>query len=214
MKTLLVLAAHLALVLSQSCPLGGARYLPDRDQCDKYYECINGVKYERLCPDGLLFHDKITDGRYPCLYPNEVDCGSRTRRQPPQPTENCPHQWGYFGSGDRAQCGFFFNCVNGVAYRQDCPPGLAFSSVTYRCEWPDESPDCDAVAFLGFSCPATPGVSGYTQHKSHRDCREYFVCDNGNPRAHYCELGLVYNEATQQCADPSLVQGCQDYYSS
>lgn len=64
--------------------------------------------------------------------------------EPAQPTELCAHQWGYFGSGDSAQCGYFYNCVNGFPFRVDCPIGLAFSSATYRCEWPDESPDCDA----------------------------------------------------------------------
>ncbi|XP_063840607.1 protein obstructor-E-like [Scylla paramamosain] len=216
MKTLLLLAAHLALVLGQSCPPEGVQYFPDNEQCDKYYECKNGIGSEQLCPDGLLFNDKITDGRYPCFYRPEVDCGSRSRTQPPQPTELCLHQWGYFGSGDSSQCGFFFNCVNGVAYKQNCPNGLAFSSATYRCEWPEESPDCDAAAFLGFSCPPVTGnvlLSGYTQHRSQRDCREYFICVNGNPRVHYCQLGLVYEEATRQCVDPDLVQGCQGYYS-
>ena len=66
-------------VLGQSCPPEGVQYFPDNEQCDKYYECRNGVGSEKLCPDGLLFNDQITDGRYPCFYPPEVDCGSRSR---------------------------------------------------------------------------------------------------------------------------------------
>ena len=64
-------------VLSQSCPPKGIVYFADPDQCDKYYECKNGVGSDKLCPDGLLFDDKVTDGRYPCFFRPEVDCGSR-----------------------------------------------------------------------------------------------------------------------------------------
>lgn len=30
-------------------------YFPDEEQCDLYYECINGVATAKLCADGLLF---------------------------------------------------------------------------------------------------------------------------------------------------------------
>ena len=32
-------------------------YFPDPEQCDLYYECIDGVPEAKLCPDGLLFED-------------------------------------------------------------------------------------------------------------------------------------------------------------
>ena len=64
--------------------------------------------------------------------------------EPAVPTENCDNQWGYFGSRSRSDCGYFFNCVDGREFLFTCPAGLAFSSLTYRCEYPDESPDCDA----------------------------------------------------------------------
>ncbi|XP_050692032.1 protein obstructor-E-like [Eriocheir sinensis] len=218
MKVLFSLLACAALAAGQSCPPEGVQYFPDSSQCDRYTECREGVATDQLCPDGLLFNDKITDGRYPCFYEPEVDCGSRTQRQPAQPTEFCAHQWGYFGSGDSAQCGYFYNCVNGFPFRVDCPAGLAFSSATYRCEWPDESPDCDAAAFLGFSCPADVGSNqllllGFQQFRSPRDCREFFICVGTSPRVQYCQLGLVFDEVNKTCVEPELVQGCQDYYT-
>ncbi|KAG7176355.1 obstructor-E-like 2 [Homarus americanus] len=132
------------------------------------------------------------------------------------PTENCGHQWGYFGSGDPQQCGFFYNCVDGVSHLINCPAGLAFSSFSYRCEWPDESPDCDSAAFLGFSCPAesnTLALGGYTQHSSPRDCRQFFICVNSSPRLQFCQLGLVFDEVTYTCVDPQYVSGCENYYT-
>ena len=64
--------------------------------------------------------------------------------EPPQPTENCSHQWGIFGSGSSSECGYFYNCVDGNSFLFNCPAGLAFSSYSYRCEYADDSPDCDA----------------------------------------------------------------------
>lgn len=40
------------------------------------------------------------------------------------------------------------NCVNGKSFMFDCPEGLAWSSDTYRCDWPDEVEDCDAEGRL------------------------------------------------------------------
>jgi len=36
------------------------------------------------------------------------------------------------------------NCANGRGYELDCPEGLAWSSESYQCNWPDEVSDCDA----------------------------------------------------------------------
>ena len=44
-------------------------------QCDKYYQCTDGVAEEKLCQDGLLFHP---DRPYPCVYPQEVECLTRS----------------------------------------------------------------------------------------------------------------------------------------
>ncbi|KAK8739354.1 hypothetical protein OTU49_003593 [Cherax quadricarinatus] len=218
MKLLVCLLACLASAWGQSCPPEDVHYFSDSQQCDKYVECRDGVATEQLCPDGLLFNDKIKNGRYPCDYPSEVDCGSRGRTQPPQPTEFCQHQWGYFGSGNRAECGYFYNCVNGVAHLVNCPAGLAFSSSTYRCEWADESSDCDAEAYLGFSCPNSVDtnqllLSGYPQFRSPRDCRQFFICVNTSPRLQFCQLGLVFNEETYTCDEPQNVRGCENYYT-
>ena len=48
---------------------------------DRYSECREGVASEHQCPDGLLFNDEVTNGRYPCDYPAEVHCGSRSKKR-------------------------------------------------------------------------------------------------------------------------------------
>ena len=63
--------------------LGQAFNCPERDgtfedvrQCDKYYECSDGVSQEKLCPDGLVF-DPFSRKREPCDHYFNVDCGDR-----------------------------------------------------------------------------------------------------------------------------------------
>lgn len=46
-------------------------------QCDKYYDCNDGVARERLCPDGLVF-DATIRRLNKCDQPFNVDCGDRT----------------------------------------------------------------------------------------------------------------------------------------
>lgn len=46
-------------------------------QCDKYYECRDGIARERLCPDGLVFDPSLRKVNK-CDQPFNVDCGDRT----------------------------------------------------------------------------------------------------------------------------------------
>ena len=48
----------------------------DTQQCDKYYDCFDGIPEERLCPDGLVF-DPFSRKREPCDHYFNVDCGDR-----------------------------------------------------------------------------------------------------------------------------------------
>jgi len=47
--------------------------------------------------------------------------------EPPQSTDDCPHQFGYFKVGDQNNCGQFKNCVDGRGFIFDCPEGLAWN---------------------------------------------------------------------------------------
>ncbi|MCL4130105.1 UNVERIFIED_CONTAM: hypothetical protein GTU68_063416, partial [Idotea baltica] len=138
-------------VFGQSCDPEYNEYFADSKQCDRYVECLDGGAYDKLCPAGLLFNELTAPGAFPCSYPSEVECGARSIIQPAQPSENCGNSWGYFGTGNSAVCDIFYNCVDGVSFRFNCPEGLAFSSSSYRCEWPEESPDCDASGIYPFS---------------------------------------------------------------
>jgi len=222
-STALIIAALIATVWCQgSCPPdtednSDLAYFADRDQCDKYVQCKDGVATEELCPNGLLFNDRLQNAAYPCGYPNEVDCGSRGRTQQPQPTENCGNAWGYFGSGDSSQCGYYFNCVDGREFQFSCPAGLAWSEITYNCEYANEAPNCDTRAYLGFECPAVRDAQqvalfGHPRIASPRDCRQYFICVDQSPRLNSCEEGTVFNQNIFGCDEPENVGGCETYY--
>ncbi|XP_066603121.1 protein obstructor-E-like [Prorops nasuta] len=195
---------------SGSCPEKNGRF-PVPSQCDAYIECIDGVPEEKLCPEGLLFNPEARFN-YPCGYPIDVNCEGRSQRQAAQPTNECPHQYGYFKVGDHQNCGQFMNCADGRGYIFDCPEGLAFNSETYRCDWPDLVPDCDAEAFLGFRCPEMkdsfylPGEIRF--YRSAHDCQHYYICVNNRPRLQSCGEGNAFNELINACDAAKNVTGC------
>lgn len=59
------------------CPNDKSGQYRDPVQCDKYYECDDGVATEKLCPDGLVFDETIRL-KNKCDQPFNVDCGDRT----------------------------------------------------------------------------------------------------------------------------------------
>ena len=59
------------------CPNDKSGQYKDDIQCDKYYECHDGVATEKICPDGLVFDETIRL-KNKCDQPFNVDCGDRT----------------------------------------------------------------------------------------------------------------------------------------
>lgn len=108
------------------------------------------------------------------------------------------------------------NCVEGRGYEFNCPEGLAFSGDTYRCDWPDQVPSCDAEAYLGFTCPPEPDLkafglgfqAGFRSFRSANDCQKYFICLNGRPRMQNCGEGRAFNELIDSCDGAENVTGC------
>jgi hypothetical protein len=58
-----------------TCPQKYGQF-EDPKQCDKFYECDDGVATEKLCPDGLMF-DPLNRKVNKCDQPFNVDCGDR-----------------------------------------------------------------------------------------------------------------------------------------
>uniref|UniRef100_A0A1I8M1M0 Chitin-binding type-2 domain-containing protein n=1 Tax=Musca domestica TaxID=7370 RepID=A0A1I8M1M0_MUSDO len=117
------------------CPEPKGRF-PHPEQCDAYYECVDGVAEEKLCPDGLVFNPRAKAAGE-CTYSPFSTCKERTRLQPANGTEQCPRQFGFYPLGDPTKCGVYHNCAHGEATLTKCPEGLAFNVDSYQCDWPD-----------------------------------------------------------------------------
>lgn len=229
MKVLFLLVVGIALVSAQSfqCPERDGLF-EDRVQCDKYYDCFDGIPEERLCPDGLVF-DPFSRKREPCDHYFNVDCGDRLELQTPRGLNDlCPRLNGFYAHPNPSVCNVFYACVDGVAEEYTCSPGLWFDEYKGVCNWPTDSErqDCQSESEVagsegGFQCPevkkAEDGFGLTDPHPKYadaEDCAKFYICLNGvSPRVQGCELGLVYNTVSNQCDAPENVPECKDYYA-
>lgn len=97
------------------------------------------------------------------------------------------------------------------------PTGLsARPRLTVRSNIKKQIPDelfCLALETTdGFQCPSSAPTDEFGQFDPHpkyadpNDCANFYVCLNGiSPREQGCELGLVFNELTNQCDAPENV---------
>ncbi|XP_054271048.1 protein obstructor-E-like isoform X2 [Macrosteles quadrilineatus] len=223
---LLIIALSHSTVAQFKCPDKKYGQYEDTVQCDKYYECDEGVATQKLCPDGLVF-DPTNRKINKCDQPFNVDCGDRLELQDPQGTHLCPRRNGYFAHPDETVCNIFYNCIEGESTEITCPSGLHFDEYSGTCVWPASAgrQNCGEADTMklkdGFSCPKEGQASGHGQAVAHpvyahpEDCQKFYVCLNGiTPREQGCSLGEVYNEETQRCDAPENVPGCKDYYKN
>lgn len=208
------------------CPNTGDGYYEDPQQCDKYYDCVDGIAEARLCPDGFVF-DPFSRKVEPCDHYFTIDCGpNRLKLQEPKGRNDlCPRLNGFYAHPDPAVCTKFYSCVDGVAEEYTCSPGLWFDDYKGVCNWPAETErtQCSSeheVTENGFKCPNLPKDAAglfsdpHPKHADPEDCAKFYICLNGvTPRAQGCELGLVYNTLTSQCDSPENVPECKDYYA-
>jgi len=210
------------------CPNDKYGQYKDQTQCDKFYECIDGVVTEKFCPDGLVFDETIRL-KNKCDQPFNVDCEDRTELQPPRgTTDKCPRKNGFFAHPDPTVCNVFYNCIDDDAIEVTCTAGLHFDEYTGTCVWPDSAQreGCKSVneelrAEGEFQCPsqslkkadAKGQIVAHPKYPHETDCQKFYVCLNGvDRRSLGCPSGQVYNESTEQCDAPENVPGCEDWY--
>ena len=120
---------------ASSCRGEGTYSEADPDQCDKYYVCEAGQRSVRLCPDGLGF----SESKSQCDLLVKIECGARTRLQPPGPRASslCPRETGLFPL--EARCDQYVDCREGKSHIQDCAPGSVFDPAIGNCVHPDQT---------------------------------------------------------------------------
>jgi hypothetical protein len=74
---IIFLFSHPTAAQKFTCPNNKNVQYEDEVQCDKYYDCQDGVAKEKLCADGLVFDPTIRRINK-CDQPFNVDCGDRT----------------------------------------------------------------------------------------------------------------------------------------
>lgn len=219
MKLFFVTAFALFVVTSAefNCPPKNGLY-EDPVQCDKYYECTDGIAKAKLCSDGLVFDSE--KGKNVCDQAVNVDCGNRTELQPAKRSGPCLRRNGFFPHEDPAVCDKFFNCIEGEFTEMTCSPGLHFDVFSGTCVWPDEAgrKGCNEQGKTlkdGFQCPMEEQKTTNGRRAVHptyphpTDCHKYYICLNGQePRESGCQGGLVYNKDSQKCDDKKNVAGC------
>ncbi|KAF2362622.1 Chitin binding domain [Trinorchestia longiramus] len=219
-KVLVVIAFCVASVAAQDvvsdCPIPDG-YFADSVQCDKYYECIDNVLTEKLCPDGKAFND-FNHRVEKCDFIYQIDCKGRPELQPPQATETCPRANGYFPHHELGRCNEFYYCSEGKGNHLTCPESLVFSLKTGTCVWPDEAgrtDECNAVDVVNFTCPTVPSheAVAHPRYADPDDCQYFYVCINGKtPRRNGCNFGQVFNSKIRACDSPKEVPECAEYY--
>ncbi|XP_032514579.2 protein obstructor-E-like [Danaus plexippus] len=187
------------------------QYVSIDGNCDSYIECRDYHAIDRECPDGLHYNVDAKWPQYPCGYPSDVPCRGRGIQKAPEPTADCPHQFGFFPSplAQANDCGHYRMCVGGRAFEMYCPTGLSFSPDTGRCDWPENVPSCKISSFLGYECPpATYDEEGYpiiTNHKYGNNCYAFYMCESGKARLLSCDPGFAFDEVSGHCVDEDLV---------
>lgn len=73
--------------LTDECPEPNG-FFADAYQCDKYYECREGVITEKLCPDGMVFND-FSPLHEKCDLPFGIDCSQRPERRKLNSSDIC-----------------------------------------------------------------------------------------------------------------------------
>ena len=96
---------------------------------------------------------------------------------------------------------------------------MAYDERDRVCKWADQVHTCKKVQEdekTGFVCPKSSTSGVYSKHAHPEDCRQYYICINGQPREYGCPVGSVFKITTDgndgKCSDPNDVPECANYY--
>lgn len=135
---------------NQVCPATGNAFLPHLKDCNKYYQCVNGIKFEFSCAPDLHF----SATGLTCVWPELAGCNlvkggefgvvtkgieSQTMEEwnsPIMDDPDCLKEEALFIQ-NRKDCSQYFQCVDGNKYEFTCPPNLHFNPAIDACDYPE-----------------------------------------------------------------------------
>ncbi len=156
----------------------------DSKQCDKYWECYDGVAEERLCPDGLVF-DPFSRKALPCDHYFNVDCGDRLELR-----KSCQ---GWVGEGGK---GAFTQAKRAGAWQRKLP--VSARPKCTACNL-DTSPFAEPPKGPNDLCPR---LNGFYAHPDPGVCNIFYACVEGVAEEYTCAPGLWFDEYQGVCNWP------------
>uniref|UniRef100_A0A6M2DWS2 Putative peritrophic membrane protein 4 holotrichia oblita n=1 Tax=Xenopsylla cheopis TaxID=163159 RepID=A0A6M2DWS2_XENCH len=187
------------------------------DDCNSYYQCLNGSPVLLSCPNGLQWNDDVKL----CDYPLSEGCkeslpksprASSTDFIPDSIIERCKRSPEGTMLADPEDCANFYVCSFGEPYSKSCDHGLLYHDSLKTCDWP-ENVDCCENGGETPEDDETPGTTekvvdpdiptecsqGVDYIPNFEDCTSYYQCEDAKPIEHSCPDGLYWNQDLEQC---------------
>ncbi|XP_045457563.1 uncharacterized protein LOC123667768 [Melitaea cinxia] len=150
-------------------------HLPHFTDCNKFYMCTNGREVEFTCPGKTIFDFPLQV----CNWPTATNCYLRERD-----IEGSGAEEFEMIEMDKT----FQSPINSISVHD------AVNSVR---PLPSDKPAKPSEFNTHLNCQRPDSAAKRTAYKG--DCQRYWRCEDGLPQTKYCNDGLFFNEATQQC---------------
>nr|XP_033331548.1 chitin-binding domain protein cbd-1-like isoform X1 [Megalopta genalis] len=147
------------------------------EDCNKYYECVDGEVQEGKCLEKHYFNEMIQS----CDLEKTGNCKEHTPKDQDCPDVDCgkkryPHN----------NCEWYYECQNGIKQEKVCPSGLYFNKDTEMCDLRDnvECANCKAGTRTPHEC----------------QCNQYYECNNnGEQTLKTCPAGKNFDMIILDC---------------
>lgn len=186
-------------------------FIPSMESCTEYYQCVNETAFRLACPRGLYFDVRSRS----CMYSHEAECALYPPATPPPPVEtSCVGRPNFSFIPSPVSCPEYYQCINDVGYRMQCPRGLYFSPDQLRCMNPNEAncvirvpptpPTLPPPTTVNPDAPAVScnGVTNFNFVASPVSCGNYYQCIDGRAYLLSCPANRHFNEERQTCLTP------------
>lgn len=132
---------------SNGCPKDHSIHaLLPHQNCNQYYQCLNGVLLPRFCPAGLYFNAELEicdwNGENKCQN-NHVDKKRKKKKHHEELDHSNPKHVrvicsNFDSNGEvvaHENCNQFYKCSQGEPMVHKCPPSLMYDPAGGKCDW-------------------------------------------------------------------------------
>ncbi|XP_050091536.1 uncharacterized protein LOC126575067 [Anopheles aquasalis] len=180
------------------------RLRPNPTSCNRYYVCVDQIGWPKYCPLNLWFDE----ARQTCSAPGFTDCALGPPLPPPRPDNPCNDVENLAFIRDDFYCYQYYQCRNGYAFPLICPADQWFDVQRQRCIDYREV-ECEIEDGPPPPIKPTPGIcNGVFEERlilHPRFCNQYYICADQVGIPVICPAGLWFDEDTQSCRSPLLV---------